>query len=120
MVGLSRLADGGLLLVLALLPLALDGKPAPLEKAPMAPARIIPYLRPVGKESRAALDRMVPPEDGDSRRLEGLAKEALGEGCFGNRIDRIGDVSGMGCNRRTPAPKAPLRILPYLRPIRKE
>ncbi|KAG8136322.1 putative C-type natriuretic peptide 1d protein [Naja naja] len=38
MVGLSRLAGGGLLLLLALLPLALDGKPAPppqaLHKAP--------------------------------------------------------------------------------------
>nr|P79799.1 RecName: Full=Natriuretic peptide Mc-NP; AltName: Full=Micrurus natriuretic peptide; Short=MNP; AltName: Full=Putative natriuretic peptide 3A32; Flags: Precursor [Micrurus corallinus]AAC60341.1 natriuretic peptide [Micrurus corallinus] len=127
MVGLSRLRGGGLLLVLALLPLALDGKP--LEEAPTAPSRIIPFSRPVRKQSQAVLDPMVHPErpagsgdDGDSRRLEGLAKEALGDGCFGQRIDRICNVSGMGCNhvRTDPAPTALARIIPFSRPVRKE
>uniref|UniRef100_U3FVG3 Natriuretic peptide 1 n=1 Tax=Micrurus fulvius TaxID=8637 RepID=U3FVG3_MICFL len=127
MVGLSRLTGGGLLLVLALLPLALDGKP--LEQAPTAPSRIIPFSRPVRKESQAVLDPMVHPErpagsgdDGDSRRLEGPAKEALGDGCFGLKLDRIGTSSGLGCNpeRPDPAPTALARIIPFSRPVRKE
>uniref|UniRef100_A0A2D4F1Z1 Uncharacterized protein n=1 Tax=Micrurus corallinus TaxID=54390 RepID=A0A2D4F1Z1_MICCO len=106
MVGLSRLRGGGLLLVLALLPLALDGKP--LEEAPTAPSRIIPFSRPVRKESRAVLDPMVHPgrparsgDDGDLSRLEGLDTEALVDGCFGLKLVRVGVSSGLGCNPPT-------------------
>uniref|UniRef100_A0A098M233 C-type natriuretic peptide 1l n=1 Tax=Hypsiglena sp. JMG-2014 TaxID=1550645 RepID=A0A098M233_9SAUR len=153
----SRLAAGGLLL-LALLALALDGKPAPpqlLHKAPAggttvwqrqlteeasgpaaggggggravsrpanaaptapkskgaaaaaaAASRLLRDLRPDGKQSRAAWGRMVHPEHhagggggggGGSRRLKGVSKKGLGEGCFGLKLDRIGSMSGLGC-----------------------
>uniref|UniRef100_A0A8C6X7E6 Natriuretic peptide n=1 Tax=Naja naja TaxID=35670 RepID=A0A8C6X7E6_NAJNA len=135
MVGLSRLVGGGLLLVLALLPLALDGKPAPeaLHKPPtglrtsLAALRILEYLRPDSKQSRAARDRMVHPEQqvgggGDSRPLQDETNKGKGSSCFGQRIDRIGSVSGMGCGRPVrpppalPTAPAALRILEYLRP----
>uniref|UniRef100_A0A098M231 C-type natriuretic peptide 1f n=1 Tax=Hypsiglena sp. JMG-2014 TaxID=1550645 RepID=A0A098M231_9SAUR len=154
----SRLAAGGLLL-LALLALALDGKPAPpqlLHKAPAggttvwqrqlteeasgpaagggggggravsrpanaaptapkskgaaaaaaAASRLLRDLRPDGKQSRAAWGRMVHPEHhagggggggGGSRRLKGVSKKGLGEGCSGLKLDRIGSMSGLAC-----------------------
>ncbi|KAG8136325.1 putative Natriuretic peptide Na-NP protein, partial [Naja naja] len=82
MVGLSRLVGGGLLLVLALLPLALDGKPAPeaLHKPPtglrtsLAALRILEYLRPDSKQSRAARPDAAPRAA--SRRRRRLASSA--------------------------------------------
>nr|D9IX98.1 RecName: Full=Natriuretic peptide Oh-NP; Flags: Precursor [Ophiophagus hannah]P0DMD5.1 RecName: Full=Natriuretic peptide BM026; Short=NP; Flags: Precursor [Bungarus multicinctus]ADK12002.1 natriuretic peptide [Ophiophagus hannah] len=106
MVGPSRLAGGGLLLLLlALLPVALDGKPAPpsqaLHKAPAGgtkASQIMQVLLPESKKSWAARDRMVGPYN-----------PAGGGGghpssCFGHKIDRISHSSGMGCGRRPNAP----------------
>uniref|UniRef100_A0A8C5SBX5 Uncharacterized protein n=1 Tax=Laticauda laticaudata TaxID=8630 RepID=A0A8C5SBX5_LATLA len=107
MVGLSRLADGGLLLVLALLPLALDGKPAPppqaLPQAPAAasaPSRLLRVLPPDSKESQAAWDRMVRPENhaGGKRHLQAPSKKWRASSCFGQKLDRIGSLSGLGCS----------------------
>uniref|UniRef100_R4G340 NP-Sut-14 n=2 Tax=Suta fasciata TaxID=529716 RepID=R4G340_9SAUR len=92
MVGLSRLAGGGLLLLLALLPLALDGKPAPVPQAlPEAPAGGT-MLTEQQKQPQPLAESPGPAaERSDSKTA------TKGNGCFGVRIDRIGSVSGMGC-----------------------
>nr|WVG99549.1 natriuretic peptide [Pseudonaja textilis] len=94
MVGLSRLAGGGLLL-LALLPLALDGKPAPLPQAlPEAPAGGV--MASVTEEQRRLPAAEESPDPAAGRSGSKVAK--LGSGCFGIRLDHIGTSSGMGCN----------------------
>ncbi|KAG8136324.1 putative Natriuretic peptide Na-NP protein [Naja naja] len=126
MVGLSRLAGGGLVLVLVLaltlLPLATMGKPAPppqpLHKPPPpvpAALRIIRDLRPNSKQSRATRDQVVHPESHagggsgrDSRPLQHRVKKGPPSGCFGLKLDRIGTMSGLGCNggrKPIPTPK---------------
>uniref|UniRef100_R4G312 NP-Pse-3 n=1 Tax=Pseudonaja modesta TaxID=340912 RepID=R4G312_9SAUR len=97
MVGLSRLAGGGLLLLLlALLPLALDGKPAPLPQAlPEAPAGGV-MASVTEEQQRLPVSAEESPDPAAGRSGSKVAK--LGSGCFGNRLDHIGTASGMGCN----------------------
>uniref|UniRef100_R4G2E1 NP-Bra-2 n=1 Tax=Brachyurophis roperi TaxID=1295043 RepID=R4G2E1_9SAUR len=113
MLGLARLAGGGLLLLLllALLPLALDGKPAPLPQAlPKAPAGGTTASR------RELTEQQQPPSPAEEssgpaagRSGSKAAKIELDNGCFGVRLDRIGTSSGLGCknpveNAPTPTP----------------
>uniref|UniRef100_R4G2T0 NP-Den-13 n=1 Tax=Denisonia devisi TaxID=529689 RepID=R4G2T0_DENDV len=109
MLGLSRLAGGGLLLlVLALLPLALDGKPAPLPEAlPTAPAGGMKASRPVLTEQQKQQNQQqnqhqhpLPPMEessGPAAERSGSETAKIGDGCFGVPIDHIGSSSGMGC-----------------------
>uniref|UniRef100_R4G7J9 NP-Pse-6 n=1 Tax=Pseudonaja modesta TaxID=340912 RepID=R4G7J9_9SAUR len=95
MVGLSRLARGGLLLLLlALLPLALNGKPAPLPQAlPEAPEGSVMASRQELTEEQQQL-----PAEVSSGHAAGRSGSKIGNGCFGVRLDRISNTSGMGCN----------------------
>nr|BAN04687.1 angiotensin converting enzyme inhibitor and C-type natriuretic peptide precursor [Protobothrops elegans] len=71
-------------------------------------------LRTDGKPERQKWGRMMQPHHhhhhhhaaaggggggggGGARRLKGLGKKAVGEGCFGLKLDRIGSTSGLGC-----------------------
>nr|WVG99548.1 natriuretic peptide [Pseudonaja textilis] len=102
MVGLSRLAGGGLLLLLlALLPLALDGKPAPLPQAlPEAPeGGMMALLQELTEEQQQ------PPAEESSGPTAGRSGSKIGNGCFGLPLDRISNTSGMGC--RSPVQKRP-------------
>uniref|UniRef100_R4G2G0 NP-Ech-33 n=1 Tax=Echiopsis curta TaxID=529692 RepID=R4G2G0_9SAUR len=110
MLGLSRLAGGGLLLVvLALLPLALDGKPtAPPQALPTAPAGGMMASRPMLTEKqRQQHQQPLPPtmeeSSGPAAERSGSKTAKIGNGCFSFPLDRIGSVSGMGC-RTFPKP----------------
>nr|QBF53410.1 endogenous tripeptide metalloproteinase inhibitor precursor MPi-5 [Vipera ammodytes ammodytes] len=123
----SRLAASGLLL-LSLLALSLDGKPLkqkwlgpesppmeqrwpgpkvpPLEQKWLGPE--IPPLQPEGPplmephEARQKWARMVHHEQQRGGGGGGWRDEnqpPKGSNCFGHRIDRIGSVSGLGCNK---------------------
>uniref|UniRef100_A0A194APY1 Bradykinin-potentiating and C-type natriuretic peptides 1a n=1 Tax=Agkistrodon piscivorus TaxID=8715 RepID=A0A194APY1_9SAUR len=83
------------------------GKGASATSAASRPMR---DLRTDGKQARQNWGRMVNPDHhagvgggggggggGGARRLKGLAKKRMGEGCFGLKLDRIGSMSGMGC-----------------------
>uniref|UniRef100_R4G7E4 NP-Aca-7 n=1 Tax=Acanthophis wellsi TaxID=239747 RepID=R4G7E4_9SAUR len=98
MVGLSRLAGGGLLLllVLALLPLALDGKPtAPPQALRTAPAGgMMASRRELTEQPQQPL---IKDSSGPAAERSGSKTATKGNGCFGVRLDRIGSVSGMGC-----------------------
>uniref|UniRef100_R4FJW1 NP-Hem-1 n=2 Tax=Hemiaspis signata TaxID=355698 RepID=R4FJW1_9SAUR len=103
MVGLSRLAGGGLLLlVLALLPLALDGKPAPLPQAllkalaggMMASERELTERQKLQQEHQPS---QTEESLGPAAERSGSETAKLGDGCFGVPIDHIGSSSGMGC-----------------------
>uniref|UniRef100_R4FIX7 NP-Sut-10 n=1 Tax=Suta fasciata TaxID=529716 RepID=R4FIX7_9SAUR len=96
MVGLSRLAGGGLLLLLALLPLALDGKPAPVPQAlPEAPAGgMMAWRRDLTEQQKP---QPMAESPGPAAERSDSKTATKGDGCFGVRIDRIGSVSGMGC-----------------------
>nr|P0C7P6.1 RecName: Full=Bradykinin-potentiating and C-type natriuretic peptides; AltName: Full=BPP-CNP; Contains: RecName: Full=Bradykinin-potentiating peptide Tg1; Short=BPP; Contains: RecName: Full=C-type natriuretic peptide; Short=CNP; Flags: Precursor [Trimeresurus gramineus] len=76
--------------------------------ATSAASRSMRDLRADGKQARQKWGRMVQPDHhaapgggggggGGARRLKGLAKKAVGKGCFGLPLDRIGSMSGMGC-----------------------
>uniref|UniRef100_R4FKD8 NP-Sut-13 n=1 Tax=Suta fasciata TaxID=529716 RepID=R4FKD8_9SAUR len=106
MVGLSRLAGGGLLplLLLALLPLALDGKPAPVPQAlPEAPAGGTMGSRPLLTEQQKQ-PQPLAESPGPAAERSDSKTATKGNGCFGHRIDNIGSVSGMGCGGK-PKPK---------------
>uniref|UniRef100_A0A8C6X800 Uncharacterized protein n=1 Tax=Naja naja TaxID=35670 RepID=A0A8C6X800_NAJNA len=78
-----------------------------LQPPPPVPAalRIIRDLRPNSKQSRATRDQVVHPESHagggsgrDSRPLQHRVKKGPPSGCFGLKLDRIGTMSGLGCN----------------------
>uniref|UniRef100_R4FIA8 NP-Cac-2 n=1 Tax=Cacophis squamulosus TaxID=505434 RepID=R4FIA8_9SAUR len=110
MLALSRLAGGGLL-VLALLPLALDGKPAPPPQA----LRKAPAGGMTASRRELTEEQQPPPAEESSgpaaeRSGSKAAKIELDNGCFGVRLDRIGTSSGLGCknpvgNVPTPTPE---------------
>nr|P0C7P5.1 RecName: Full=Bradykinin-potentiating and C-type natriuretic peptides; AltName: Full=BPP-CNP; Contains: RecName: Full=Bradykinin-potentiating peptide Tf1; Contains: RecName: Full=Bradykinin-potentiating peptide Tf2; Contains: RecName: Full=Bradykinin-potentiating peptide Tf3; Contains: RecName: Full=C-type natriuretic peptide Tf-CNP; Contains: RecName: Full=C-type natriuretic peptide Tf-CNP(3-22); Contains: RecName: Full=C-type natriuretic peptide Tf-CNP(6-22); Flags: Precursor [Protobothrops fl len=76
--------------------------------ATSAASRPMRDLRTDGKQERQKWGRMVQPDHhaapgggggggGGARRMKGLAKKAMGKGCFGHKLDRIGSTSGLGC-----------------------
>uniref|UniRef100_Q27J49 Bradykinin-potentiating and C-type natriuretic peptides n=1 Tax=Lachesis muta muta TaxID=8753 RepID=BNP_LACMU len=74
--------------------------------ATSAASRPMRDLRTDGKQARQNWGRMMNPDHhavggggggGGARRLKGLAKKRVGDGCFGLKLDRIGSMSGLGC-----------------------
>uniref|UniRef100_A0A6B2F6B8 C-type natriuretic peptide n=1 Tax=Bothriechis nigroviridis TaxID=88079 RepID=A0A6B2F6B8_BOTNI len=72
--------------------------------ATSAASRPMRDLRTDGKQARQHWGRMANPDHhavggggGGARRLKGLNKKRVGDGCFGLKLDRIGSMSGLGC-----------------------